>query len=68
MCMCMCENAYVCVNSAIQKVVRVRQNCWDWKDVERTVRRRGRDDGTEIGQKPDGGEAAQRRNGAAGWK
>ena len=27
---------YVCV---IQKVVRVRQNCWDWKDGERTVRR-----------------------------
>ena len=29
----------VCVNSVIQKVVRVRQNCWVWKDGERTVRR-----------------------------
>ena len=29
----------MCINSVIWKVVRVRQNCWDWKDGERTVRR-----------------------------
>ena len=30
---------YVCINSVIWKKVRMRQNCWDWKDGERTVRR-----------------------------
>ena len=39
MCMCICVCAVCCVNSEIWKVVRVRQNCWDWKDGERTVRR-----------------------------